>query len=68
MARFQSAQQVVDHFLKHPRMRVVDCGPAPRNAQNRRQYEIYRLTGRVSPPFARYTESELLAWAADWED
>jgi hypothetical protein len=49
-------------------MRVVDCGPAPRDAQNRWQYEIYRLTGRVSPPFARYTESELLAWAADWED
>ena len=61
MARFQTAQEVAKHFLNHPELSVVDRG--------NRAYEIHRVRGRISLGcIARYSENELLAWAADWQD
>jgi hypothetical protein len=61
MARFQTAKEVVKHFLNHAELSVVDCGD--------RVYEIHRVSGRISlGRIARYKENELLSWAASWED
>ena len=70
MARFQTAKEVVKHFLNHPELSVVDCGDPVRIARGgNRVYEVHRVSGRISLGcIARYNENELLSWAANWED